>query len=439
MKQNRLQRRHGIPATFIFVLSCLGLSYGSLQAVTLKERVGLVVHAFSRTPQQQIQDLHLAKTLGIGFIREDFHWHQIETAPGTFDFSHYSSFLAAMRASKLKLLPILGYGNPSLYPSFVDSEYSPPLDASSMNGYVQALVQKTNDLAIGYEIWNEPNVLARFYQGLEFGDGAAHYFQLFKHLEQQIQLADPDTPVVSGGLFAQNIGTYIGDWFVGIHGGFSYLEALVQENFDKPLPHLGWHPYSVPPKSYRSMKDIESLRKDLTALQAYTNSIWLTEMGYHTARFSPWPILGVSAQEQGVYLVRSMALSFAFGAETYVIYQLRDGGPYGKFWQEDAFGLIGYDDQKKPSYGIVQNFMQKFGSAATISSAMDEAKNMAEVSFQDELGKSLGLVRWRLSSSKAKQSTESHLLKGQPGFCLTDELGQRATGQSLLVIAAKCD
>lgn len=437
MKQFPPLGRNWTATLLCSVVACLGISQGPLQAITLKDRVGLVVHAFARTPQQQIQDLNHAKALGVGFIREDFHWQQIETALGSFDFSHYASFLQAMRAAKLKLLPIVGYGNPTLYPSFVASEYSPPLDVTAMNGYVQALVQETSDLAIGYEIWNEPNVLLRFYQGLGFWDAASHYFQLYKYLEQQIQLTRPDIPVVSGGLFAQNIGTYIGDWFVGIHGGFPYLEALVQENFDKPLPHLGWHPYSVPPKSYQSMTDIESFRKDLTSLQQYTNSIWLTEMGYHTAKFSPWPLVGVSPREQGVYLIRSIALSFAFGAETYVIYQLRDGGPYGKFWQEDAFGLISHDDQKKSSFAIVQQFMQKFGKASFVSSAIDRAGNIAEISFTDEMGQNLGLVRWRLSS-KDKHEADFSILGGQAGFCLTDELGQKATEQALLVIASSC-
>jgi hypothetical protein len=119
-------------------------------------------------------------------------WKDLETSPGTYDWSRLDSFVANARAHHVKVMLVLG-----MTPSF----YGPtptqaPSDLSHYRAYVQAVMRRYRSFqgARGiesYEVWNEGNVSA-------FWTGTPHRLALLTRIVGQVRnRVDPGATVVA--------------------------------------------------------------------------------------------------------------------------------------------------------------------------------------------------------------------------------------------------
>ena len=92
-------------------------------------------------------------------------WQQIETSPGTYDWTRLDSLERAAQAHHVKVTLVLGM-TPSFY---AGSPSLPPADLSSYVAYVRAVMARYRDFEgrrgiESYQVWNEGNV-SRFWSG----------------------------------------------------------------------------------------------------------------------------------------------------------------------------------------------------------------------------------------------------------------------------------
>lgn len=136
----------------------LALSAGA--AAAQKKELGLNVHQSSTT------GIDVAAGAGVGWVRIDFNWLDVEKTQGQYDWAVMDAIVAAAGQKKLSILAVIGYT-----PAWA-SQANLKADASSNDvpkaGLYPAFVTKAVSRYAGtithWELWNEPN-LGEFWEG----------------------------------------------------------------------------------------------------------------------------------------------------------------------------------------------------------------------------------------------------------------------------------
>jgi polysaccharide biosynthesis protein PslG len=86
-------------------------------------------------------------------------WEDVETSPGSYDWTHLDSLVAAARAHHVQVTLVLGM-TPSFY---ADTPSAPPADLRHFRAYVRAVMTRYRDFGgqrgiWAYQVWNEGNV-----------------------------------------------------------------------------------------------------------------------------------------------------------------------------------------------------------------------------------------------------------------------------------------
>jgi hypothetical protein len=197
-----------------------------------------------------------------------------------------------------------------------------------------------------YEIWNEPNG-KRFWNPPD----ARAYASLLKAAYPAVKIADPDAPVVVGGLEYVDI-----DW----------VEELYAAGAKGSYDVMAVHPYPSPgdlsPGTAADGTRYRFLNLDelVVVMRAHGEPkvpIWLTEVGWSShenAADAPVWALGVSESEQARFLYDSVRIA----ARRYPQVQ-------GWFWytardtalddvHQDSFGLLRADGSRKPAWAALR-------------------------------------------------------------------------------------
>jgi|SRR5476649_1666582 len=105
--------------------------------------------------------------LGIGWVRDNLSWSDIEVKPGTYDWSAFDKKVLAAKAENLQMLPILAY-TPAWNRSNPIKKSSPPENYDSWNKFVTAAINHYTAAPFNihyYQLWNEPTPQAKFWLG----------------------------------------------------------------------------------------------------------------------------------------------------------------------------------------------------------------------------------------------------------------------------------
>lgn len=170
-------------------------------------------------------DLALAANeLGVGWIKIDVAWAEIETAPDVYSYSALDAMIAAMELAGLKIM-LTVFDAPewsrssyieNLSSQFVDYT-GPPEDYDDFAAFLANLVTRYAGLVDAYEIWKSPN-LVKFWTAPvytrpremtdtgEFGIpdeiqmGAGYYVPLLELAYRTIKSHDEEAMVIAAGL-----------------------------------------------------------------------------------------------------------------------------------------------------------------------------------------------------------------------------------------------
>lgn len=301
------------------------------------------------------------KSLGIGWIRLDVDWNNIQPdGPTKYHWENLDRVVAAANARGLKLLPIITYS-----PSWARSSACPgahecnPADPNRYAAFAAATVARYAPQGIHqWEIWNEPN--DHGFWGTTPNAGA--YTSLLRAAYPAIKRTDPSATVITGGLASTdtdngNIPQL--DFVAGMYaaGAKPYFDAI------------GYHPYSFPvPPAYtatwnawsKMALNTYSIRSVMTAQGDAAKQIWITEYGAPTngpgggSSLSNYNLEGNADHVDEAY---QAALATAFVQATNASpwagpafwYSYLDGGTSPET-NENFFGLIRANGTHKPAY-----------------------------------------------------------------------------------------
>lgn len=320
--------------------------------------------------------LDAAGDLGGVMIRRDFRWAELEPERGRFAFDGYDALVDEANARGVRLLGLLAYGTPWANASTVGGRDTfPPTDPADFAAFARTVAMRYRGKVAAWEIWNEPNNGFRFWEPTLSGDPAA-YATLLARAHAAVVEVSPETPVLLGGtVFTPQL----------IEGAIPWLEEAYAASPDlaRSFEIAGIHTYAMYPPQ-RAPELGEGADPPLEAkLQMHSwllaqhggqdKPLWITELG--------WPVYGdVDREGQARLTTRATILAARAGAGAIFWYTLRDGPHPDQFPPEDAFGLVGNDQDPdagkdatpKPVYLALRSLLHVVGerSATTVAAPL---------------------------------------------------------------------
>jgi hypothetical protein len=277
-------------------------------AASPSERFAVMTH-FAQAWDTDI--LPLVARAGIGQVRDELYWNQVEKLPGQYSLpERYLHYLNALSEQHVKLLLVLSFANP-LYDGG-DTPYT-PAGRAAYAAYGAYLAKTLGNRLSGVEVWNEFN--GSFCKGACDKDRPAAYAELLAAAYPALKRVAPTLPV--GGGAAVLVPK---PWFDALfeHGALDNLDAIVI------------HPYRPVAEGVElSLDDLGQLTK--ARQQGPAKPIWATEFSH----FDKSPDGGA---ETARYLVREATIMLEEGVTRLSWYLLRD---YAAF---ETMGLVSGPD-----------------------------------------------------------------------------------------------
>ncbi|MEA2588935.1 MAG: polysaccharide biosynthesis protein PslG [Actinomycetota bacterium] len=324
----------------------IGISYGDTLA-------GL-------SPAQLARTLDDAVTLGVGWIRVDLSWADVQgRSPSSDEWGAFDRIATAAQERNLDVLAILAYAPAWARPTGCSSEKCAPADPGSFAAFASDAVRRYAPLGVRtWEVWNEPNLTGFWKPQPSVPD----YLRLLKATVPAIRAVDPGATVIAGSLAA-------GRMVNGDVTPFDYLNALGAAGGLGLVDAVGYHPYSFPlppldtqaPNAWAGIATTQPSLHGVLSAQGFGDmKIWVTECGAPTGgpgdrsttldyTRNPAPD-HVSEDLQALMAMGSLRFaktSTAVGGLFW--YSYKDLGT-NRSDRENFFGLRRFDDSPKPSY-----------------------------------------------------------------------------------------
>jgi hypothetical protein len=293
----------------------------------------------------------LMDRLGIVWVRNDFYWNRVEPRRGEWDFSRYDKMVEENKKSGRKILATLAFDNNWLYKNgkrrdYVSSEHLP-----LYLEYVEKVVTRYKGKVDAWEIWNEPNVPIRFWNG-----PPKDFFALSAAAAKKIKQCDSGAYVIAGAFFRLPV---------------SFIKAMHRAGALENVDALSVHPYASTPGAVVRLYDkFEKLTRGL----GFAGDLWVTEIGYPVAGFYP---MTIPEKRLGDYIVKTMTLLAARGARVVVWYQLSESYLQGyapaPVNSERFFGLAYKDFQLRSGAGAFADIVGAIAGGEYLRDVPDAA------------------------------------------------------------------
>jgi len=280
------------------------------------------------------QSADLMKEAGIGFVRIDFLWADIEPMPEEFDFEKYDMVIDIIRKRGISVLGILHYN-----PLWNGNPWNQAPDAESYVNYAIKTVEHFKARVKYWEIWNEPDEPEYWIPQ----DGMKTYTGLLKKVYPAIKKCDPSCKILMGGISNNIPGS---------------LEKIYNNNGKDYFDIVNIHPFVDPssPDALGALSDVYKSVIDTMERYGDSNkSIWFTEIGCPGVknplkRLGWWFGQGPSedVQSQWVDTIYSNCLEWP-GVQKIFWAFFRDTDRHFKS-AVDYFGLIRNDFSRKPAF-----------------------------------------------------------------------------------------
>ncbi|HET9516519.1 MAG TPA: cellulase family glycosylhydrolase [Actinoplanes sp.] len=277
-------------------------------------------------------------SLGVGWLRVDAAWSEIEAVRGDYDFSRLDRVVGAARRRGLSVLLILGSTAAWARPD--DAEWNHgPTDETARAGFIafaEQAARRYRGQVDAYEIWNEPNLPGSWSPRPD----PAAYLTLLRAAYRAIHDIDPAVVVVSGGTGGGRTGVDSLSWYEDLYeGGLRWVTDAI-----------GVHPYpDAPVVASGELATAERIRAVMDANGDAAKPLWGTETGAPTG--------GRPAVSEGTQAALLTAIHDRWASIRNVgpllYYTLTD---FGGADREDHFGLLRADGSSKPGYAALQRW-----------------------------------------------------------------------------------
>jgi hypothetical protein len=307
------------------------------------------------------RDATLSKqaSIGIGLIRQTFHWKDIETAPGVYNWSQYDAYMAATASHGISVLPILFEPPAFRAPQAARGTY-PPRNFADIGAFGAAVARRYGPNGsfwaqypsvprvptTAYQIWNEPNLRAYW----PAGQSAKGYAKLLKAAAAGIRAVDPRAEIVTAGLPDSKLSKPL--------DVYSYVRTLLAAHAGSSFTTLALNPYSQNKQDL--LARLSRFRAILNAGGARRAKIWITELGWSDSGPASLFRAGAAGQAQEISSVYPalVAARARLRLRGVVYYAWRDGAPYPPlfkdFWGLHT-GLLNVTGSAKPAFQAFEN------------------------------------------------------------------------------------
>jgi polysaccharide biosynthesis protein PslG len=167
----------------------------------------------------------MMKKAGVGILRMDFLWQDIEPQEGISDFAKYDRIVGLLNEAGIEILGVFNYSTDWDSPECRWNVLS--ADHSKFLGYVHAVASRYKGKVRCWEIWNEPDSSIYWKEQ----DALVTYCKLLRESYETLKRIDPSCTVLNGGL--TNELSHV-NWLYD-NGGKGYFDALNIHVFGNPV------------------------------------------------------------------------------------------------------------------------------------------------------------------------------------------------------------
>jgi hypothetical protein len=329
---------------------------------------GIEAQAFA-DPQgvtEAVQDL------GLGWLKQEVRWAQIEPAKGTYDWAGLDAVVASCSEAGIQVLLSITEA-----PDWARGDkvgFGPPEDPQDLADFAGAIASRYQGQVQAYEIWSGQN-LQRAWEGAPLS--AEAYVGLLWGAYEAIKAADPDAIVVSGALTPTGVDD--GEWAID---DLAYLQEMYDAGLKDACDAVGVHPsgYANPPDVYYRRGDFDPARvfddhrsfffrntmedsyKVMVRNSDGDKAVWATEFGWGTTDglgTEPNPgyeyTADIDEQQQADYIVGAYAWAKEWGHAGAMFLSNLDAAPV--LGAEDAaatFSIVYEDGSPRPAYAALK-------------------------------------------------------------------------------------
>jgi len=207
------------------------------------------------------RSIALMRSAGIGWIRLDFLWEDIEPVEGKFDFDKYDRIVRLLRDKGIHILGILHYS--VSWASSCGQWNCPPKDNKVFVNYAGKVIGRYKNQVKYWEVWNEPDSAVYWKEQ----DGLKSYCLLLKDVYREAKKIDPDCKVLNGG----------------IANGLASINHLYENGAKDYFDILNLHFFETPLHGKNAIKAVASYPKLAYKIMKRNGDvgkkIWITEIG----------------------------------------------------------------------------------------------------------------------------------------------------------------
>ncbi len=290
------------------------------------------------SPEKVEKAVALMKEAGIGWIRMDFLWDDVEPSEDQWKFEKYDRIVELLSKNEIKILGLLNYNA-----TWSGQDWNSPPNLNRFKNYVQKTVERYKSLIQYWEVWNEPNHEVYW----KPQDGMKAYTELLKVTYTTVKEVDPSAIVVLGGLASPADRALTQIYTLG---GREYFDLV------------DFHPFQNP----ASPQALEKVKNEYGAVYQVMKengdqgkSVWLTELGCpgvpDLKEVREWwlgPNPDEKTQGQWVQSIYGEPLRWAGVQKVFWAFFRDTPNHFGD--GTDYFGLVREDFSKKPAYEAYQ-------------------------------------------------------------------------------------
>lgn len=336
--------------------------------------LGVCTH-FAQGVGDQDTLLPLAKNSGIGLIRDEYYWANVEKEKGVYTFG-FDGYIDSAIRSGLEPLVIFSYGN-KLY----DGGGAPETDEAikAFTNYAKALAEHLKGKVKYFEVWNEWNGG----MGNEKLLDAKAYVKVLKAVNEAVKTVNPDAYIVGGA---------------SVLADYGWVEEMLKAGGGAYMDAYSYHPYSSDPEGGSYEATITEM-KDVLEKNGFKGASWVTEIGWSNGIQAKG---GVTELQSASYLVQTSAISLANQdkVDKVFFYELLNGGTN----KEDGgsnFGLLTRENgyPVKTGYIALQAFSE-ITNGAKFEKAYKLGNDIRIYKFTRDSDKKDILVAWTTLKDK---------------------------------------
>ncbi len=298
------------------------------------------------TPEKVEQAARLMKEAGVGFVRLDFLWDDVQPAKDRWNFEKYDRLVEVLSKNGIKILGLLNYNT-----AWGGDNWNSAPDADLFAVYAKAMVSRYKNKVKYWEVWNEPN------QDIYWvpQDGMKAYTALLKKTYPLIKAEDPSAVVLLGGL-SGDAALSLNEVYA--HGGRNSFDVVNFHPFENPLD---------PEAISKMKKTYEAVYHTMEKNQDGKKPIWLTEIGCPGIPLGKetkdwWLGANPDTSQQAAWVEKIFGEPLEWPGVKKVFWAFFRDTPDHFLTGTDYFGLLQEDFTAKPAFGAYQRLTARWKS-----------------------------------------------------------------------------